>query len=88
MAAKGSDIIDLAAKIACPVPQGFSLPTGQVKFSGQVLKTVKRVSYHISLKRVILRRLVMAIADGIMKADGKIIYKVKDMKVGLFTSNN
>ena len=27
----------------------------------------------------------MGIADGIMKADGKSIYEVKDMKVGLFT---
>jgi 3-hydroxyacyl-[acyl-carrier protein] dehydratase/trans-2-decenoyl-[acyl-carrier protein] isomerase len=68
--------------------KGRALGVGEVKFSGQVLETVKKVTYHISLKRIILRRLVMAIADGIMKADGKIIYKVKDMKVGLFTSNN
>ena len=29
----------------------------------------------------------MGVADGIMKADGKPIYEVKDMKVGLFTPN-
>ena len=29
----------------------------------------------------------MGIADGIMKADGKPIYEVKDMKVGLFIPN-
>ena len=53
----------------------------------QVLQTVKKVSYHISIKRLILRKLIMGVADGIMKADGKPIYTVKDMKVGLFISN-
>ena len=37
------------------------------------------------MKRVIMRRLVMGIADGVLKADGKPIYEVKDMRVGLFT---
>ena len=68
--------------------KGRALGVGEVKFSGQVLETVKKVTYHISLKRVILRKLVMGIADGIMKADGRIIYEVKDMKVGLFSLNN
>jgi len=65
--------------------KGRALGVGEVKFSGQVLKTVKKVTYHISLKRLILRKLVMGIADGIMKADGNPIYEIKDMKVGLFT---
>jgi 3-hydroxyacyl-[acyl-carrier protein] dehydratase/trans-2-decenoyl-[acyl-carrier protein] isomerase len=26
----------------------------------------------------------MGIADGVMKADGEVIYEVKDMRVGLF----
>ena len=68
--------------------KGRALGVGEVKFSGQVLETVKKVTYHISLKRVILRKLVMGIADGIMKADGRIIYVVKDIKVGLFSLNN
>ena len=64
--------------------KGRALGVGEVKFSVQVLKTVKKVTYHISLKRLILRKLVMGIADGIMKADGNPIYEIKDMKVGLF----
>ena len=67
--------------------KGRALGVGEVKFSGQVLKNVKKVTYHISLKRLILRKLIMGVADGIMKADGKPIYEVKDMKVGLFTSS-
>ena len=67
--------------------KGRALGVGEVKFTGQVLQTVKKVTYHISLKRLILRKLIMGVADGIMKADGKLIYQVKDMKVGLFTSS-
>ena len=67
--------------------KGRALGVGEVKFTGQVLKNVKKVTYHISLKRLILRKLILGIADGILKADGKPIYEVKDMKVGLFTSN-
>ena len=67
--------------------RGRALGVGEVKFSGQVLQTVKKVTYHISLKRLILRKLIMGVADGIMKADDKPIYEVKDMKVGLFTSS-
>ena len=50
---------------------------------------MKEVSHgtegNISLKRLVLRKLIMGVADGILKADGKAIYEVKDMKVGLFT---
>ena len=67
--------------------KGRALGVGEVKFTGQVLENVKKVTYHISLKRLILRKLILGIADGIMKADGKPIYEVKDMRVGLFTSD-
>ena len=67
--------------------KGRALGVGEVKFTGQVLNTVKKVTYHISLKRLILRKLILGVADGILKADGKTIYEAKDMKVGLFTAD-
>jgi len=67
--------------------KGRALGVGEVKFTGQVLQSIKKVTYHISLKRLILRKLILGVADGILKADGKPIYEVKDLKVGLFTSN-
>tara|TARA_Y100001970_G_C13718332_1_gene595353 strand:+ start:82 stop:591 length:510 start_codon:yes stop_codon:yes gene_type:complete len=67
--------------------RGRALGVGEVKFTGQVLKTVKKVTYHISIKRLILRKLILGVADGILKADGDIIYEAKDMKVGLFSPN-
>ncbi len=69
--------------------KGRALGVGEVKFTGQVLNTVKKVTYHISLKRLILRKLILGVADGVLKADGSPIYEAKDMKVGLFqTSEN
>jgi 3-hydroxyacyl-[acyl-carrier protein] dehydratase/trans-2-decenoyl-[acyl-carrier protein] isomerase len=68
--------------------KGRALGVGEVKFTGQVLNTVKKVTYHISLKRLILRKLILGVADGVLKADGNTIYEAKDMKVGLFQSEN
>ena len=67
--------------------KGRALGVGEVKFTGQVLNTVKKVSYHISLKKLILRKLILGVADGVLKADGEAIYQAKDMKVGLFNPN-
>ena len=66
--------------------RGRALGCGEVKFSGQVLPSASKVSYHIELKRVIERRLVMGIADGRMSVDGREIYVANDLRVGLFTS--
>jgi 3-hydroxyacyl-[acyl-carrier protein] dehydratase/trans-2-decenoyl-[acyl-carrier protein] isomerase len=65
---------------------GRALGVGEVKFTGQVLPTAKLVTYHIDIKRVITRRLVLGVADGVMKVDGQEIYSAKDLRVGLFTS--
>ena len=67
--------------------KGRALGVGEVKFTGQVLNTVKKCAYHISLKKLILRKLILGVADGVLKADGESIYQAKDMKVGLFTPN-
>ena len=66
--------------------RGRALGSGEVKFFGQVLPTASRVTYKITMKRVIERKLVMGIADGSLSVDGKEIYTAKDLRVGLFTS--
>jgi 3-hydroxyacyl-[acyl-carrier protein] dehydratase/trans-2-decenoyl-[acyl-carrier protein] isomerase len=65
--------------------KGRALGVGEVKFSGEVTPDVKKVVYRIDLKRVILRRLVMGIGDGVLLADGKPIYEATDLRVGLYT---
>jgi 3-hydroxyacyl-[acyl-carrier protein] dehydratase/trans-2-decenoyl-[acyl-carrier protein] isomerase len=68
--------------------KGRALGVGEVKFTGMVLPSARKVSYYIDFKRVIMRRLVLGIADGIMKVDGKVIYEAKDLRVGLFTDTS
>ena len=64
--------------------RGRALGVGEVKFTDQVLPTVKRVIYGIDIKRVFKGRLVLGIADGWLEADGRRIYDAKDLRVGLF----
>jgi 3-hydroxyacyl-[acyl-carrier protein] dehydratase/trans-2-decenoyl-[acyl-carrier protein] isomerase len=64
--------------------RGRALGVGEVKFTGQVTPKVTKVTYKIDLKRVILRKLVMGVADGVLLADGKPIYEARDLRVGLF----
>jgi 3-hydroxyacyl-[acyl-carrier protein] dehydratase/trans-2-decenoyl-[acyl-carrier protein] isomerase len=66
--------------------RGRALGVGDVKFSGQVTNKVSRVVYRIDLKKVILRRLVLGVGDGILEADGNPIYEAKDLRVGLFNA--
>ncbi len=64
--------------------RGRALGVGEVRFTGQVSPKVKKLVYKIDLKRVIIRKLVMGIGDGILEADGQVIYEAKDLRVGLF----
>ena len=64
--------------------RGRALGLGELKFSGQVLPSVKKVIYGIDFKRVMRSKLVLGIADGWLSADGTVIYKALDLKVGLF----
>ncbi len=68
--------------------RGRALGSGEVKFTGQILPSAKLVTYHIHLKRVIERKLIMGIADGRVSVDGKDIYFAKDLRVGLFSNTN
>ena len=64
--------------------RGRALGAGEVKFTGQVTPKNKLVRYTIDMKRVILRKLVMGVADGCMEVDGRDIYTAKNLRVGLF----
>lgn len=64
--------------------KGRALGAGEVKFTGEVGPDVKLVTYEIDIKRVIKRKLNMAIGDARLLADGKEIYVATDLRVGLF----
>jgi 3-hydroxyacyl-[acyl-carrier protein] dehydratase/trans-2-decenoyl-[acyl-carrier protein] isomerase len=64
--------------------RGRALGCGSVKFGGEVTPDIKKVTYKIDMKRVINRRLVMGIGDGVLEADGNPIYWAEDLRVGLY----
>ena len=65
--------------------RGRALSVGEVKFTGQILPKNKRVQFRLDMKRVIMRRLVMGIADGKVLCDGEVVFEANDIRVGLFT---
>ena len=69
--------------------RGRALGAGEVKFTGEVQPTAKLVTYEIDIKRVIKRKLIMAIGDARMLVDGQEIYVANDLRVGclLYTSD-
>ena len=64
--------------------RGRALGCGEVKFTGEVGPDAKLVTYEIEIKRLIKRKLVMAIGDARLMVDGKEIYVANDLRVGLF----
>jgi 3-hydroxyacyl-[acyl-carrier protein] dehydratase/trans-2-decenoyl-[acyl-carrier protein] isomerase len=64
--------------------RGRALGCGGVKFAGEVTPDKTKVTYKVDMKRVINRRLVMGIGDGVLEADGEPIYWAEDLRVGLY----
>ncbi len=64
--------------------RGRAISVGEVKLSGMVTPEISKVEYVVNYKRVINRRLVLGIADGLLKADGETVYTANDLRVGLF----
>ena len=65
---------------------GRAISVGEVKFTGQVLPTAKLLKFQLDLKRVIMRRLCMGIADGRVLCDGETVFEARDIRVGLFSN--
>ena len=67
--------------------KGRALGVNEVKFTGEILEKVKLATYDIEIKRVLKKEgATVGLANGTLSADGKIIYKAQNLKVGLFKS--
>ena len=65
--------------------KGRALGVGTVKFTGEVLKSVKKAKYIIDMKKIISPGgTTVGLANGILLADEKKIYSAENLKVGLF----
>ena len=63
---------------------GRALAVGSVKFSGQILPTNKSLTYRLDIKRIIMRKLILGIANGKVICDDNLVYEAEDIRVGLF----
>ena len=69
------------------IGKGRAIGVGEVKFSGEVLESARKVTYIVNLKRVIMRKLVLGVADGELQVDGQSVFEAKNMRVGLITAS-
>ena len=67
--------------------KGRALGVGTVKFTGEVLQNIKLVKYEIDMKKIMSPGdTTVGLANGVVYADNKKIYKAESLKVGLFKS--
>ena len=65
--------------------KGRALGVGTVKFTGEVIKSVKSVRYEINMKKIMAPGgTTVGLANGLVFADDKKIYSAESLKVGLF----
>jgi 3-hydroxyacyl-[acyl-carrier protein] dehydratase/trans-2-decenoyl-[acyl-carrier protein] isomerase len=65
--------------------KGRALGVGAVKFTGEVIKSVKNVRYEIDMKKIMSPGgTTVGLANGLVFADDKKIYSAESLKVGLF----
>ena len=65
--------------------KGRALGVGNVKFTGEVLKSVKKAKYIIDMKKIMSPNgPTVGLANGCLLADEKKIYSAENLKVGLF----
>jgi 3-hydroxyacyl-[acyl-carrier protein] dehydratase/trans-2-decenoyl-[acyl-carrier protein] isomerase len=65
--------------------KGRALGVSTVKFTGEVLKSVKKITYKIDIKKIMAPSgTTVGLANGLVLADGKKIYSADSLKVGLF----
>ena len=63
---------------------GRALAVGGVKFSGQILPSNKKLIYKLDIKRIIMRKLILGIANGKVICDDSLVYEAENIRVGLF----
>ncbi len=65
---------------------GRALGVGEIKLSGEIKPTARLLRYHINVRRLIKRAVVLAIADGTAELDGERVFEATKLRVGLLPS--
>ena len=70
------------------IGRGRAIGVGEVRFSGQIRPDVDKITYQIDLKKIITRKIILGIADGVIYVNNNVIYTANELKVGLFNQQN
>ena len=63
--------------------KGRALGIGEVKYKGEILPTSGKISYHLDIKKIVKSSIAMAIADGEVLVQGRIVHTAKSLRVGI-----
>ena len=63
--------------------RGRAIGVGELRFSGQIYPDAGHIDYELHIKRVFERPMPLAIADGLVIHNKQVIYRAKDLRVGL-----
>ncbi len=64
--------------------RGRAISVGGVKFSGQIEPHHKLLTFKVDIKRLIMRKLILGVADGQVLCDSEVVFTAEDIRVGLF----
>ena len=64
--------------------RGRALGCGEIKSTDQVLPDAGTITLRIDIKRIVSRKLILGIADGILICKGQTIYHCDGIRSGLF----
>ena len=64
--------------------QARALAVGETVFDGMIRPHHSKVRYELSVRRLVWEPVPLVIADGVVILEGKTIYTVRGMKVGVF----
>ena len=63
--------------------KGRALSVGQVKFGGEITPKTSLVRFNLDITRLIMRRMSVGVAEGLIFADGEQVFEASDIRVGL-----
>ena len=56
----------------------------ELNLLAKILPNNKKLIYKLDIKRVIMRKLILGIANGKVICDDNLVYEAEDIRVGLF----
>jgi len=63
--------------------KGRAFGIGEVKYTGEILPTSGKISYHVDIKKIVHSSITMAIADGEISVKGQVVHSAKSLRVGI-----